>query len=38
MKIKKNSAKIIGTDIDKILKDEIKKSIYRYFELVHNHT
>ena len=36
-KIKKNSAKIIGTDIDKILKDEIKKSIYRYFELVHNH-
>ena len=33
-KIKKNSARIIGKNVDKTLKDEIKKSIWRYFELL----
>ena len=33
-KIKKNSERIIGKNVDKILKYEIKKSIWRYFELL----
>ena len=33
-KIKKNSEGIIGKNVDKILKYEIKKSIWRYFELL----
>ena len=36
IKIKKKSEKIIGKNIDRILKEEIKKSLYRYFDLLYN--